>query len=57
MANLFEGYALLLNILAFVLLALVCIPTFVVLVCCAGEYVRVRSRRARRRVIPLVQVG
>jgi hypothetical protein len=62
MANLFEFYALLFEVFAFTLLALVCISLLIVALHCAVEVLRgwdfrIRSRRDRRKVLPLVQIG
>lgn len=62
MTPLFEFYALLFEVFAFALLAVVCISLLIVALYCAAEILLhwdfpFRSRRARRRVLPLVEIG
>ena len=62
MTPLFEFYALLFEVFAFALAAVVCISLLIVALYCVVEILAsvgfpFRSPRARRRVLPLVEIG
>jgi uncharacterized iron-regulated membrane protein len=62
MTHLFEFYALLFEVFAFTFAAIMCISLLVVALHCTLEAwcqwdFPFRSRRARRRVLPLTQIG